>query len=133
VSDSISGAFHHIVSGGPVHVDIQHGGCEQGGAELVMVLVLRQAVAACTEAVDGAVFDQQPDIVQHTVWKRQSGCGEKTTHAGSLLPLSLVGLRRIHCRSLRRHSQLPFMAGTPISSARGSLWVFGSCARSASN
>jgi len=109
------------------------GGREQGADELVVVLVLGQAIATRPEAVDGAVFDQQPDIVQHTLWERQSGCGQKTTHAGSLLTLSLVGPHPIHCAGSVATDQLPFMTGTPISSARGSLWVFGSCARSASN
>ena len=81
--DALGRAFHHIVVGCAVHVDIEHGRRKQCAWEFVMLVVLRETVASGTEAMDEAVFDKQPGVGQNSVRQQHGSGGQQTTHADS--------------------------------------------------
>ena len=60
--DAACGAFHHIVAGSAVHMNVKHCWCEESAGQLVKLGVLRKTIAAVAKAVDDAVFEEQPGI-----------------------------------------------------------------------
>jgi hypothetical protein len=59
---AVGGAFHHIVAGGAVNVNVKHRWREESAGQVVKLGVLRETVAAVAKAVDDAVFEEQPGV-----------------------------------------------------------------------
>jgi hypothetical protein len=73
------------VAGGAVNMNVKHSGREESAGQVVMLGVLRETVAAGAEAVDEAVFNEQPWVGQNTFRQQQGSGGQQTTHADSFV------------------------------------------------
>ena len=123
VGDAIGSAFHHIVAGGAVHVDIEHGGREQSAGEIVM---LGDAAADRRPRVPklwiDAVLDEQPGVRQER-YPAATGCRRLARYACRFLCIKSRSLHGRGCAVsvgmtilyLATTIQLPVVQFTPIS------------------